>query len=85
MVAYRRPPSMKIDKFQVRYKQVPYDNRYFFVYYDGQEIAKVPYHLEQYDLVYKLMDIGRDRRWEIWYNFLGRVERYNEYLDNKGK
>ena len=76
---------MKIDNFQVKYKQVPYDNRYFFVYYDGQEIAKVPHHLERQNFVYRLIDMGRDRRWETWYNFLERVEKYNKYLDSMDK
>lgn len=74
---------MRIGDFICRYKQVPYDNRYFFVYFKGEEIAKIPQHFERHDLVYRLMDLNRDRRWETWYKFIERVEKYNSYLDAK--
>lgn len=76
-----RRPEMRMGRFICRYKQIPYDNRYFFVYFEGQEIAKIPRYMERHDLVYRLMDLGRDRRWETWYKFLERVEKYDKYLD----
>lgn len=79
---YKRPPTMKIGNYLVKYKQILYEDRYFFIYYDRREIAKIPYHLERHNFAYRLMDLGRDRRWEVWYKFLERVEKYNEYLDN---
>lgn len=76
-----RRPETKIGEFICRYKQVPYDNRYFFVYYEGKEISRIPSQFRHHSFLYRLMDLGRDKRWETWYNFLERVNRYDEYLD----
>jgi hypothetical protein len=76
-----RAPYTRIDGFTVRYKQIPYDNRYFFVYFDKQEIAKIPRYLEKYNLIYRLLDLEANRKWDVWYNFLERVRKYDEYLD----
>jgi len=34
--------TTKSDKFTIKYIQIPYDNRYFVVYYGRKEIMRLP-------------------------------------------
>lgn len=36
-----RPPTIKFGDWQIKYKQIPYEDRYFFVFYKKYEVAKI--------------------------------------------
>lgn len=37
-----KAPYTRSGDYKVLYKQIKYDNRYFFIYYKGENIAKIP-------------------------------------------
>lgn len=75
-----RFPQTRQGLFTIKYKQVPYENRYYFVYYGGETepIAKMPSTL--LSLVERL--IGDNHIYNTsWYKFLERVDTYDKFLD----
>lgn len=80
-----KAPATKLNKWKVIYKQIPYDDRYFFVYYNNILVGKIPSHFTQ--IVDKLLPYGLiEEKLECraainqWERFIGRVEKYNASL-----
>ncbi len=80
-----KSPTMKLNGYKVKYKQVPYDERYFFIYYRDKEIAKIPYHLYNIKGIpgnWLLDGYSPKAEYDHYDRFMDRVEAYNKYLDN---
>jgi hypothetical protein len=81
----KTPPTITCGNFSIKYKQL-YDNRYFFIYYNKQEIGKIPTSLldsmnwgvifPKYFSEYVELDRMED--------FILRVQAHNNYLNNLG-
>jgi hypothetical protein len=88
-----KQPTVTIGEYKIKYKQVPYDNRYFFVnfcdkydkYGRSITIMQVPFYLyEKYEL--KMLPFVQLASWkeqERFHRFIDRVQKYNNIL-NKG-
>jgi len=89
-----RPPTIKIGKFRIRYRQVPYVNRFFFVDYQRPDYG-CPCKLVWDKNLMKIQDFRVDKiePYQIFgfvespqdrnrlYNFLDKVKEYDKYLD----
>lgn len=86
-----RPPTITCGKLKIVYKQVPYDSRYYFVYYSiytpvKLKIAQIPYSVV--NLAYGIFLEANGGYNEIsvatcnqWNRFQERVGQYNDWLD----
>lgn len=78
------PPTITLGKYFIKYRQIPYDDRYFIIKYDNIEISKIPFSLfeEEWLMVfpYNIYTMFSENEKRIT-NFLNKVEIYNEYLD----
>lgn len=73
-----RPPTANYGKYKFQYKQVPYDDRYYFVFYEGIEIMKIPSRLR---FIFDQVIYGTFL-YDSWFDrFSGRVDKYNKWLD----
>lgn len=77
----KTPPIFKYDSFKVIYKQVLYDDRYYFVYHnkDADFIMKIPANLFQRNY---LPNFDPMSYWVSFTKFLDRVEAHDRYLDS---
>lgn len=78
-----RAPWTRYAEYTIKYKQVPYDNRYFFVYYGGysDEIMRIPY-----TLIHLIEAFAGNVYWNherSYDRFMYRVGEYNKWLDNQ--
>lgn len=86
-----KPPSLTVDKMKIVYKQVPYDDRYYFVaigtYTPGLvEIAKIPHgHVKLVWALFEahLSDQLTGAMVSRWDRFQERVDVYNKWLDDQ--
>ena len=83
-VLVMRHPTFKYDEFEIRYKQVPYDNRYFFVYHRKILVATLSctyayaWLMSGYPFI-DPTDAGIYKRFE---KFVGRCDEYDKWLDD---
>lgn len=72
------------EKLKLLYKQIPYDNRYFFGYLNDREIFCIPMYIyESYgDIIFPPIFDKEDKRYQHW---LKAVKAFNGYLDRKLK
>jgi hypothetical protein len=71
-----RKPYTRHGDFLITYLQMPYNDRYYFIDYQGRHIARIKY----YDLVLVerlVFPLGTTKRWAA---FLNRVSAYNKWL-----
>jgi len=83
MIIQKSSPSVKLGNFVIKYKQIPYDNRYFFIYYKGILMSKIPSQLIKngdwmpfFPAAIVLEGAGNMKR------FIKRVQAHNNYLDD---
>jgi hypothetical protein len=82
-----KPPNMVCGKYEVRYRQIPYEDRYFFIYHKGHtrkinELARIRRLCVNSDIdVFWFLKEPVEH--EIGYRFLERVKKYDKYLDSK--
>lgn len=77
-----RPPRSKFGDFVITYKQVPYEDRYFYISYrTWTQMAKIPLRIYN--------ELGRKMFWFVpeqkepqLERFLAKVYDYNQYLDS---
>lgn len=88
-----RQPKFTFDhgRWEARYVQVPYDNRYFRVFYKGIKVAEFPGHLIDnwrsksiflfpfVGELYSYSDFATRTRFHNWLDY--NVKKYDEWLD----
>lgn len=86
-----RHPVMQIGKFEFHYVQVPFDDRYVVVKYDGNDFAK--WKPSSVPLLNEMVNFAATHTDECWSKtregqintFSNKIIRYNNYLDRLGK
>ena len=79
-----KPPTIKYGDWSIKYKQISHIHRYFFVFYKGQEISKIPsdifWHLQWTAFPFDLngRTYGQESRTR---RFMERVAKYDNILD----
>jgi hypothetical protein len=76
-----RSPYTRIHDFLIKYKQVPYDDRYYFVYYGGTQVAKIKSCY--FFLLERLCLSPNDPPPRCWDRFVSRVYQYNTFLNEQ--
>ena len=82
----KRPPTVTIGSWKWTYKQVPYEERYFFGSvndgYKYVEVMKIPYYLFE-ELGMRIFPFSGEPQFRIDHfdKFLERVESHNKFLD----
>ena len=76
-------PRLTVGNWKIVYRQVPYDDRYFFIYYNGEQVAQIPcYIYEEHSMyilpkaVYATLPCWRRE------DFSERVLAHDNYLDS---
>lgn len=84
-----RAPDFKNGNFLVKYRQVPYDDRYFTVLHKGREMFSFRHSWwerfgsDMLGLMVKEAQRDHDESFFVRLEkFAGRVHKYNEYLDS---
>ena len=78
-----KQPTMKFGKYKLIYCQIPYDKRYYRVYYNGHMIVDVPCYLGQAKFVLLVWRIIQDNEVSARFDrFIDRCDQYDQWLDN---
>ena len=84
----KRPPTMALGKIRLRYRQIPYNNRYIFIdwkntYSVWEQIGKICYASFNFNLLpYEFF--SENYMWQIdkfKVEFKNKIKKYDEYLD----
>lgn len=80
-----RRPETRDGRCKMVYLQVPYDDRYYVLYKDKQEVARLPHRERNLAFAFwtaMLQRLNDDHYHPNTEKFKNKVEQYNDYLDN---
>jgi len=70
-------------QYILKYIQVPYDNRYFVVYFKSEEVARMQASYVEPIRHMAFPWIDTDMEYKQYCAFLERVRKYDEWLDSQ--